>query len=190
MRRVDAGPAGKILATVAILSALAWIAVGTPRSLVATLGLVPTLMLAALVWGPAMCRSGARLFSGSLYWPEVEGVPHAPLSQLDAHLVAERWDAAEAQLRGLCRRYPGDPELWTRRIHLAWRAPVDLKRAHQAHRALLAGVADPAECERLERLYMLLAESRLVDEEALALEMNALNERRERWVRVRVARGG
>lgn len=182
MRRVEAGPVGKILATIAILVALAWIAVETPRSLVATLGLVPTLMLAALVWGPAMCRSGARLFSGSLYWPEVDGVSHAPLAALDALIVAERWDVAEAQVRGLCRQWPADPEVWTRRIHLAWRQPVDVQRARAAHRAALAGIIEPAERERIDRLYAMLAESRLADQAALEDERRALEDRCARWI--------
>jgi len=190
MRNIDAGPAGKILGAVAVLAALAWIAVETPRSLVATLGLVPILMLAALIWGPAMCRCGARLFSGSLYWPEVEGAPHAPLAALDAHIVAERWDIAEAQVRALCRQWPADPELWTRRVHLAWRQPVDVRRAREAHRALLAGGVDQAGYERLELLYLLLAESRLVDPVAIAEERLGCEERRRRWVSVREARHG
>lgn len=189
MSRIDAGPAGKILGTVAMLAALAWIAVETRLSLVATLGIFPVLMLAALIWGPAMCASGARLFSGSLFWPEVEGVPHTPLAALDAQIVAERWDIAEEQVRGLCRQWPADPEVWTRRIHLAWRQPVELDRAREAHRALLAGVVEPAELERLERLYLMLAESRLVDPVVIQQERLGCEERRARWVRAQEARG-
>jgi hypothetical protein len=171
-----------------LFTLLAWIALETRLSPLVVLGIYPVLALASLIWARGLAERAGRQFCGSFFWPHDEGAPHAPLSAVDGHLVAERWDRAEALLRDLCRRYPQDPAVWTRRIRLAWRQPVDVQRSRAAHRAALAVVVDPAERERIDRLWVMLAESRLADQSALEDELRALEDRCARWVRHHAAR--
>ncbi len=163
-----------------LLVLLALIAVATKLSPLAVVGIYPCLALASLIVAPGWAASAGRAFCGSFFWPAGEVVIHAPLSAVDGHLVAERWDKAEEILRDLCLRYPEDPQVWLRVLRLAWREPVDVVRARGAHRLVLAGMTDPVERERLNRVYLTFAESRLADQEVLEAERVAF-ERRCAW---------
>ncbi len=159
------------------LAGVVWLSLIARDSLLALIGVFPCLGVVALIITPSLTAVAGQSVGSSLYFPEGKQPPRAPLSEVDALLVAEQWEAADKCLIALAREYPHDVEVWARLFKLAWAIFCNHERAEAAHRLALRSVADRDLWDRLNHLYLLYGQSYLGIEDKLERETAAVQRR-------------